>query len=1067
MIKITACVIVKNEEKCIGRWLESVAGYADEIIVVDTGSTDRTIELVKAQRAQLYTFPWTGDFSAAKNYALEQATGNWIVFLDADEYFSPATVKNIRSVLTELHPQKNICGVMCRLVNIDTEQNNKFIGATVQVRIFRNTSKLRYYGRVHEALTIPRDKSVELVKEIEIIHTGYTASIVRKKIERNLQLLQEKIQDNGGKITPRDYRYLVDCYYGLGEYEQALGYAEKALQQAEAIKDAKDHIYMMKVSSCLFGEKDYQTVVAAFDEAIEACPQVADFWVMKGLYLHDQKNYLEAEQCIQKGLQQHEQYKLTPDGVANNLERFLPNAYMVLGRIQEMKGKRAEAEQLFIRGLEVQRYQPRLLRELVQSLRADKLPDDDIIVVLNHIYDKKKDARFLADTLRDYLGQAIYLYYLHQCEDKTFADESAGFLAAKRYDAASLAAAERLDWLYRKGIEAAVTLQLPQDSTLQVLLPEHYRQQWQERAEGQREAAKPEKKGQAKQRKFLAKQFKKMQQAYQNSNWGQVVGLAEVFAGQEDYLPEIADMVGMAHLNLLNWEKASFWLQLTDKRKKKNPADYYWLLGMAESKQNHYVKACEFFTLAEKHQDSYTGELRQAFLADLWTQHAAAQLVCGECKEAAMNYHRASQAAVTLRDKCQMYASWLMTRHNWDEPWQALVKDSLVFNEVLKVAVPYTHEAHPSHKKLRIGYISPDFRHNVMFYFAYQLLAGHTRQEFTIYAYYCGYIHDGYTEDIRRAVDEWQVVADLTYEEIAKRIYADEIDILVDLAGHSAHSGLPVLAWKPAPIQISGLGYMSTTGLQTVDYLLTDEACDPPAAPLQLTEKPLYLSSLFCYTGRSDVPQSQGAPCRQKGYITFGVFNRYQKVTDEMLLAWKDILAAVPTSRILFKGEAYEDDLLRQRIVNRLEVLGFTLERVIFENASADYMERYLDVDIALDTYPYTGGGTTCDALYMGVPVVARYGESRGSRFALSVLTAVELEDLAVETVAAYCEKAIALAKDEVLLDALHKNLRNIMLQSRLMDTVHYVAEVEAAYRNIWTHYTDGEENAIGLHRHG
>lgn len=573
--------------------------------------------------------------------------------------------------------------------------------------------------------------------------------------------------------------------------------------------------------------------------------------------------------------------------------------------------------------------------------------------------------------------------------------------------------------------------------------------------------------GQHKTQKALAKQFKKIQQVFQNNNWQEVIRIGNVLAVHEECLPEIADMVGMAYLNRLEWEKASHWLQLTDKRKKKNPADYYWLLGMAESKQKHYVKACEFFTLAEKHQDSYTGELRQAFLADLWTQHAAAQLVCGECKEAAMNYHRASQYAVTLRDRCQMYASWLMMRHNIEEPWQGLVKDSVGINEILKDAKPYTHEKHPVHDKLRIGYISPDFRNNVMFYFAYQLLAGHTRNDFTIYAYYCGYIEDGFTEDIKQASDEWRHVADWSYEEIAKQIYEDEIDILVDLAGHSAYSGLPAMAWKPAPIQISGLGYMSTTGLRTVDYLLTDEACNPMGKTSQLIEQPLYLSSMFCYTGRIDVPEPQGTPCLQNGYITFGVFNRYQKVTDEMLQAWNFILQKVPKSRLLFKGEAFGDALLTDRVYHRLQALGFDMESILFENASADYMERYLDVDIALDTYPYTGGGTTCDALYMGVPVVARYGENQGARFALSVLKAAGLEDLAVETVEAYCEKAIALASDKVLLDALHKNLRNMVMRSRLMDTRNYVAEVEAAYRRIWDDYRDKEVSAIGLHCDG
>ncbi len=482
MIKITACVIVKNEEKCIGRWLDCVANFADEIIVVDTGSEDRTVELVKAHRgkAKLYSFAWTGDFSAAKNYALAQATGNWIVFLDADEYFSAASVANLRNILTGLHPDNRICGVMCRLVNIDTEQNDKFIGATVQVRIFRNIPRLRYYGKVHEALTIPKGKSVELVKELEIIHTGYTASIIRKKIERNLQLLQEKIQENGGQITPRDYRYLMDCYYGLGEYDKSLEYASQAIEQAEAIKDAKDHIYMIKVSSCLFGKKDYAMVVAAFDEAIEACPQVADFLVMKGLYLHDQKNYLEAENCIQAGLQVSAQYQLTPDGVANNLERFLPNAYMVLGFIRNLQGKRAEAEQYFIKGLEIYSYQPRMLRELVRNLQADGLLADDIIVVLNHLYDKHKDARFLADSLRESQGGNVYLYYLHQCTEKNFADEVGSYMAAGRYDAAAVALAGRLEWLYQKGIKAALALQLPLDATLQVVLPEPYRRMWEE-----------------------------------------------------------------------------------------------------------------------------------------------------------------------------------------------------------------------------------------------------------------------------------------------------------------------------------------------------------------------------------------------------------------------------------------------------------------------------------------------------------------------------------------------------------------------------------------------------------
>lgn len=482
MIKISACVIVKNEEKCIGRWLDSVAGFADEIIVVDTGSEDKTVELVKNHvcNVNLYNFAWKGDFSAAKNYALTKAKGNWIVFLDADEYFSASSVVKLRSIVARLNPDIRICGVMCRLVNIDTEQNDKFIGATVQVRIFRNTHRLRYQGKVHEALTIPKGKSVELVKELEIIHTGYNSGIVRKKLERNLNLLKEKIRENNGIVAPRDYRYLMDCYYGLEEYDRALEYAELALHKAEEVKDTKDHIYMIKVSACLFGKKTYSVVTAAFDEAIKACPQVADFLVMKGIYLYEQKNYLEAEQAIREGILQHDKYQLSPASVADNFERFLPNAYMVLGDIMDMKGNRVEAEHFFVQGLEKYPYQVCMLRKLVVNLYADGLSDDDIIVFLNHIYDKKKDGRFLTDSLKGALSGKVYLYYLRQCDTQNLDDEIESYMAAKRYDAVCILMSERLDWLYKRGIKAAIALNLPEDNVLQVFLPERYRQQWQE-----------------------------------------------------------------------------------------------------------------------------------------------------------------------------------------------------------------------------------------------------------------------------------------------------------------------------------------------------------------------------------------------------------------------------------------------------------------------------------------------------------------------------------------------------------------------------------------------------------
>ena len=339
-----------------------------------------------------------------------------------------------------------------------------------------------------------------------------------------------------------------------------------------------------------------------------------------------------------------------------------------------------------------------------------------------------------------------------------------------------------------------------------------------------------------------------------------------------------------------------------------------------------------------------------------------------------------------------------------------------------------------------------------MFAFYYQLLAAHTAGAFELYAYTLSPTRDSYTQLVERAVDHFVPVHGMDFPAVAARIHADEIDILVDLAGHTVNSGLPVLAWRPAPVQVSGLGYMAATGLPAVDYFLTDSAADPEpdgAYWQAFHEEPVVLTSQFCYTGRTDVPTPAGAPCMQRGYVTLGVFHRYLKYTDHMLRLWLQLQQALPTTRLLLKNGALNDVQTAQAVYERLASLGFDMDRVVLEGADENYMRRMLDVDIMLDTFPYTGGGITCDALYMGVPVVSRYGQTRGSRFGLSVLTAAGLPELAVGSDADYVARVLALAREPQLLDTLHQQLRPMLLASPLMDTPRYVAEVEQAYRQM------------------
>ena len=236
MFRISACTIARNEAKNIRHWVNSVRTFADEIFVVDTGSTDETREIAREAGAVIYEFPWCNDFSAAKNFALDKATGDWVVMLDADEYFDEPSQGKLRAVLQKYHPQKSIAGFITPFLNIDVDQGGKILSQAWQMRIFRREKQLRFAGKVHEALQnyAPDGKNREfiLLKELQFIHTGYSAAIVKKKLERNLQILLREIREQGGE-HPRQYGYLQDCYMGVQDYRKAIHYGLLALKHRQ------------------------------------------------------------------------------------------------------------------------------------------------------------------------------------------------------------------------------------------------------------------------------------------------------------------------------------------------------------------------------------------------------------------------------------------------------------------------------------------------------------------------------------------------------------------------------------------------------------------------------------------------------------------------------------------------------------------------------------------------------------------------------------------------------------------------------------------------------------------
>ena len=354
-----------------------------------------------------------------------------------------------------------------------------------------------------------------------------------------------------------------------------------------------------------------------------------------------------------------------------------------------------------------------------------------------------------------------------------------------------------------------------------------------------------------------------------------------------------------------------------------------------------------------------------------------------------------------------------------------------------------------NHKKIRVGYLSADFHEHPVTAFLWALISSRNKNLFEVYCYSSGKTFDNISKIIFDNVEVWRDISNFSDEDAAKVIHDDEIDILFDLSGHTNGSRLPVTAYRPATVQISGIGYMNSTGLSCIDYFLSDKFCaeNKSAMKKYFTEKIIELPhSHFCFTPIKNFPKLNQV---QKSEIIFGCFNNFSKVTDSILKAWQKILQRVPNSRLVLKHKIFDNDEGKNFVRKKLLNFNFDLSQIELRSFSKNYLEEYNEIDIALDTFPYVGGITTCEALYMGVPVISIYGERHGTRFGLSILKNIGIEELAVKNFSEYVERAVTLASDKELLEVLHKNLRLMMKNSPLINEKLYAEEVEKFYLHI------------------
>jgi len=370
-----------------------------------------------------------------------------------------------------------------------------------------------------------------------------------------------------------------------------------------------------------------------------------------------------------------------------------------------------------------------------------------------------------------------------------------------------------------------------------------------------------------------------------------------------------------------------------------------------------------------------------------------------------------------------------------------------------KLIQPHTNDRDPD-RRLKIGYLSPDLGMHPVGRFLVPLLQNHDHTQFEIFCYSDLRVPDEITQRLRAGADVWRSTVGMSDEKVARLIRQDGIDILVELSMHTAGHRLIVFAQKPAPVQVTYLGYCSTTGLDTMDFRLSDIHMDPPGQGDEYySEKTIRLpETYFCYDPGLSTPDVNPLPALTSGHITFGCLNNFAKVSPVTLSTWCRILQQAPGSRLVLSAKEGS----HRRAVSQIMMQGSVdPNRVIFlgRTVIADYFKLYHSIDVGLDPFPFAGGTTTCDMLWMGIPLITLAGETAVGRAGVSLLSNVGLTESVAHSQEDYVRLAVELASDLPRLTAMRAGLRARMLKSPVMAPSRFARNVEGAYRQMWVSY--------------
>lgn len=523
--------------------------------------------------------------------------------------------------------------------------------------------------------------------------------------------------------------------------------------------------------------------------------------------------------------------------------------------------------------------------------------------------------------------------------------------------------------------------------------------------------------------------------------------------------------------------------------RKPDYAEAYSNLGMVLEDQHQHIEAEQYFrkalTINPRYKDAHNnlglallfqwrlGEAIASFqqaisidsgLAEAYANLGLAQQVSGGIDVAIDSFRK----ALDLKPGYYKAHVNILFCMNYSEKYEP----SFVFHEHRQWESKYGHKpiANPcpdnqdSERCLRIGYVSPDLHSHPVAFFFEPLLANHDPEKFETYCYAEVRRPDAVTERLRSLAGHWRSTRGLSDREVADQIHNDRIDILVDLAGHTGDSRLLVFTHKPAPVQVTYLGYPNTTGLSSVDYRLTDGWADPPGLTDEYHSEELVRlpHGFLCYQPPPDAPAVTPVPSLTNGYITFGSFNNLSKVTPEVISLWSRLLNALPDSRLVLKNNSLSDVNSRDHYFSLFKKHGIDQDRVQLLGRLPtlnEHLALYNNIDIALDTFPYNGTTTTCEVLWMGVPVIALAGQVHAGRVGVSLLSQLDLDDLIGNDQESYLKIAIDLARDTDRLSLFRGSLRGKMENSTLCNGKNFSRDVENAFRAMWRTWCENRQS--------